>query len=101
MASQLRTRTCGGVVPRARIRPADRPAAVAPADPAPPRRPMPDDATEKFGVIVFEGGPWRARRVVLAFDTPLEAAAYAADNAFVDYLIAPLSFLAPTGLPRA
>ncbi|WP_232303801.1 hypothetical protein [Pseudofrankia sp. DC12] len=52
-------------------------------------------------MIVFESGPWRARRVVLAFDTPLEAAAYAAENAFVDYLIAPLSFLAPTGVPRA
>ena len=101
MTSQLRARTCGGVAPRTRMRPVERPPALAPADPAPPRRSMPDDATERFGVIVFEGGPWRARRVVLAFDTPLEAAAYAAENAFVDYLIAPLSFLAPTGVPRA
>jgi hypothetical protein len=61
----------------------------------------PDGATEKFGVIVFEGGPWRERRVVLAFDTRFEAAAYAAENAFEDFLIAPLAFLAPTGMPQA
>ncbi|WP_307874890.1 hypothetical protein [Frankia nepalensis] len=52
-------------------------------------------------MIVFEGGPWQARHVVLAFDTPLEAAAYAAEHRLSDYLVAPLSFLAPTGVPRA
>jgi hypothetical protein len=101
MTSRLRVRNCGGVAPRARTRPTERLHAVAPGDPVPPWRLTPDDATEKFGVIVFDGGPWQARRVVLAFDTPLEAAAYAAENAFPDYLIAPLSFLAPSGVPRA
>ncbi|OHV35627.1 MULTISPECIES: hypothetical protein [Pseudofrankia] len=57
------------------------------------------DSSDRFGVIVFEGGPWQARRVVLAFDTPLQAAAYAAEHQLPDYLVAPLSFLTPTGVP--
>jgi len=101
MTSRLRVRNCGGVAPRVLARPRDEPLAVAPTGPVPPRRPAADDATEKFGVIVFEGGPWQARRVVLAFDTRLEAASYATENSFADYLIAPLSFLAPGGVPRA
>jgi hypothetical protein len=99
MTSRLRVRNCGGVAPRVLARPLEEPLAIVPSGPVPPRRPPADDATEKFGVIVFEGGPWRARRVVLAFDTPLEAASYAAENSFADYLIAPLSFLAPSGVP--
>jgi hypothetical protein len=97
MTSRLHARTCGGGV---RPRPLDRRAA-APSDPPPAWAWPPDETVEKFGVIVFEGGPWRARRVVLAFDTRLEAAAYAAENALADYLVAPLSFLTPTGVPRA
>jgi hypothetical protein len=97
MTSRLRVRTCGGGVSQVRPRPTDR-LAVAPSDPRPPRVLTPDATLEKFGVIVFEGDPWQARQVVLAFDTRLEAAAYAADNQLTDYLIAPLSFLAPTGV---
>ncbi|ONH27338.1 hypothetical protein BL253_22360 [Pseudofrankia asymbiotica] len=60
-----------------------------------------EDSPDRFGVIVFEGGPWQARRVVLAFDTALQAAAFAAEHRLSDYLVAPLSFLTPTGVPRA
>ncbi|OHV44860.1 hypothetical protein BCD48_24255 [Pseudofrankia sp. BMG5.36] len=60
-----------------------------------------EGSPDRFGVIVFEGGPWQARRVVLAFDTALQAAAFAAEHRLSDYLVAPLSFLTPTGVPRA
>lgn len=48
-------------------------------------------------MILFEGGLRRARHVVLAFETASEADAFAIDNHYVDYLVAPLSFLAPAG----
>ncbi|OAA26677.1 hypothetical protein UG55_101333 [Frankia sp. EI5c] len=53
-----------------------------------------------FGVILFAGGPRRARRIVLAFDSASDADAFAVENHYVDYLVAPLSFLAPTGVRR-
>lgn len=98
MSSRLLAKTCVGIAPRAPHRPSER------ADPN--RHPLPastvdDDTPDKYGVIIFDGGPWQARRVVLAFDTPLEAAAYAAEHQLSDYLVAPLSFLSPTGVPRA
>ena len=96
MTSRLHARSCGGVRPRSLER-----RTIASSEPPPARFTPRDETVEKFGVIVFEGDPWQARQVVLAFDTRLEAAAYAAENALTDYLVAPLSFLAPTGVPRA
>lgn len=67
------------------------------------RRPSaPDDeapADKLFGVVIFDTRQRRARRVVLAFDSMSAADAYAVDNRFRDYVVVPLSFLAPAGVP--
>ncbi|ONH60540.1 hypothetical protein CcI49_10735 [Frankia sp. CcI49] len=56
------------------------------------------DPSSMFGVILLSGGARRARRIVLAFDSASEADAFAVENHYVDYLVAPLSFLSPTGV---
>lgn len=56
------------------------------------------ESSSMFGVILFTGGPRRARRIVLAFDSASEADAFAVENHYADYLVAPLSFLAPAGI---
>lgn len=56
------------------------------------------DASSMFGVILFSDSSRRARQVVLAFDSATDADAFAVENHYVDYLVAPLSFLAPTGV---
>jgi hypothetical protein len=58
------------------------------------------ESAPKFGVIILDGRFRRARRVVLAFDTASDADAYATAHDYVNYLVAPLSFLAPAGVPR-
>lgn len=58
------------------------------------------ESSSMFGVILFTGGPRRARRIVLAFDSASDADAFAVENHYVDYLVAPLSFLAPAGTRR-
>jgi len=100
MTSRLRVRTCGAITPRVRPRPVEWPAASNESTP-PARDVASEDSSESFGVIVFESGSRQARRVVLAFETPLAAAAYAVEHQLPDYLVAPLSFLAPAGVPRS
>ncbi len=58
------------------------------------------DSSSMFGVILFVAGSRRARRIVLAFDSASDADAYAVENHYVDYLVAPLSFLSPAGIRR-
>jgi hypothetical protein len=84
MSSALRTRAlCGR---RGQVR-----------RPSPPADEPP--AGELFGVVILDGRQRRARSVVLAFDNAEAATAYAVDNQLVDYFVAPLSFLAPAGVP--
>jgi hypothetical protein len=67
------------------------------------RRPSPPDdeppAGQLFGVVIFDGRHRRADSVVLSFDSAEAATSYAIDNQFADYFVAPLSFLAPAGVP--
>ena len=58
------------------------------------------DPSPKYGVLLFEEGAHRAREIVLAFDSASDAEAFAIDSRCTDYLVAPLSFLAPVGVYR-
>jgi len=58
------------------------------------------DSPPKYGLILFEGGARRARQIILAFDSAAEADSFAVNHHYADYLVAPLSFLAPLGIRR-